>query len=312
MNRTFIATLFSLLVGAAAFAASPAPDVRLALDETALLPGTPTGVTVTIANSGDHEVRLPSSLWLTAADEAGKTFTLRASEASDGAAAGVAPEARIVPARSSRELRFDPVFFILGSPWFLDERLTPGRYRVRAVFAPLVHPDGTFDAASAVASNEQELTIAAASDEDRAVWQWMLQKGGGKWGQREWAQYYRDFGEFVARDHPRSEYALFAAAFQPHAHGEVPAMLAEQVGRFPSRSFSDQAKLLLVQIHQQGMSTARLQANMQRAAEESDAARALASELLNNSRSSRVRASARELLEGIPTREQLMQKPVTR
>ena len=87
-------------------------------------------------------------------------------------------------------------------------------------------------------------------------------------------------------------------------------MLEEQALRFPGHSFSDQAKLLLLQIHQQGMTMARLQSDTQRAAGEADEARALASELMKASRSSLVRMSAKDFLGRMPTREQLMEKPI--
>ncbi len=218
-------------------------------------------------------------------------------------------ELRTIPPGVSRELRFDPVVFILGSPWLIDERLTPGEYHLHAVLAAEIKRDGTFDPTTALVSKGEALTVSLQSDEDAAVWQWMQRTGGGTWGQREWSKHNQEFGIYVMASHPSSQYALFAAVFQPHKHGEVPAHLEEQIQRYPGKAFSDQMKLLLVQIHQQGISNARLQSDLYHAAEESDTARGLAIDLMQNSRSSLVRASAKELLGHTPTREQLLKNP---
>ena len=309
-----IATLsFLLFAGTAAFAESPAPVVHLILDEALVLPGTPTGLTVIIRNPGARDALLPSALWIVATNESGQTFTLPAHMVTGGMAAAVPAELRTIPSATSRELRFDPIVFMLGSPWLIDERLTtPGKYQLRAVFVPDVKQDASFDPTTAVVSKEEVLTVALPSNDDAAVWEWMQRTGGGKWGQREWSNHYIEFGVYVMGNHPRSQYALFAAFFQRHKHGEVPPHVEELVQRYPTTAFTDQVKLLLVQIHQQGLSNARLQADMYHAAEESDVARALATGLMQNSRSSLVRATAKDLLDRTPTREQLLKKPETR
>jgi hypothetical protein len=321
MNRMLIATLFSILIASAAIAGSPAADVRLVLDESSVLPGTPTGLTVIVTNRGEEELQLPIFLWLTARNESGQTFRVRrfnaagwTNDSSEIVAAVVPEPLRTIPAGASRELRFDPSSVIFGSPWFTDASLsTPGRYRLRAVLAPDVKRDGTFDAATALVSNEETLTTGVTSDEDAAVWQWMRTVGGSKWGEAEWTAHSRELATFVMKNHPQSQYALFTAVFLPLvAENEPSPTLAEQTKRFPNKSYTDQLKLLIVHYLQQTSSVAYRRHDLYRAANESDEARGIASQLLQNSRSSNVRASAKELLDRIPTREQLMKKPETR
>lgn len=314
MHRVLIATLFSILfIASNAVAASPAAEVRLVLDEASVLPGTPTGLSVMVINRGHEELQLPPFLWLVAKNDVGDTFTLRAQLTTDGEAEAVPTEKRTIEAGRSREFRYDPTFAIVASPWLTDDRLSPGRYHLRAVFAPEVKPDGRFDSNNAIASGEEVLTVSLESPEDVAVWEWLRKAGGGKWGDRAWLSPRVDFADFVMKNYPTSHYALFAAPFLPmRDYGEPSPVLEEQARRFPKKSFTDQVKLLLMQYHVQALDTACHHSDMSRAAEHSDAARAIASQLVRNSRSSNVRSSAKELLDRVPTREQLLKKPETR
>lgn len=307
--QRIIPTIFLFLASTLAFAAQPAPEIRLVIDESSVLPGTPTGLSVFVSNRNDDELQLPAALWLTATNEAGQTFTLRAQPTTDGAAAAVPSELRTIPTGASRELRYDPTVVIAGSPWLTDDRLLPGRYKLRAVFASQVQPDGTFDAAGAMVSNEVVLDVAVESADDGAVWSWMQEQGGGRWGDRAWVSPRADFAAFVMKHHPASHYALFAAPFLPmRDHGEPSPLVEEQARLYPARAFSDQVKLLLVQYHVQALHTARKRADLYRASIESDAARALASELVRESRSSVVRATAKDLFDRTPTSKQLVAK----
>ena len=201
--------------------------------------------------------------------------------------------------------RFDPSVVLVGSPWFTDGRLSrPGVYRLRAVFAPEVAPDGTYDAAKAIASKEEQLQVATASDEDAAVWRWMAERGRGSWGQNAWMSHPREFAEFVMTKHPDSEYALYAAIFLPTRTEMVPVLL-EQAKRFAGKSFSEQAKFLVAQYHWEEMAILS-QSNPTAAAERADAARKLASDIATTSRSAPLRKSAKDLLARTPTREQLL------
>jgi len=293
------------------FAAQPAIDARLVLDEASVLPGTPTGLSVFVANRGDEPFELPAFLWLTATSEAGGSVALRAYTTDD--ASPVAADLRIVPPAATREFRYDPTVAIVGSPWLTDDRLLPGRYNLRAVFAPRVEPDGTYDRSGAVVSNEAALNVAVESAEDAAVWAWMKQHGGGRWGDHAWLAPHADFAAFVMKEHPTSHYALFAAPFvQMRDHGDPSPVLEEQARRYPNKSFTDQLKLTMLQYHVQALHTAQRRADVYRAGNESDAARAIASELLRYSRSSAVRATAKELFDKTPTREQLGAGPAVR
>ena len=284
-------------------------DVRLAIDEASVLPGTPTGFTIIITNPGKKAIQVPPALWLIATNEDFQTFRVSAYNSSDTAAMIIPDEQRTIAAGGQREFRYDPSTVLAGSPWFSDGRLSkPGKYRLRAVVAPEVQPNGQFNAAGAFASDEQPLTVAVESDDDAAVWKWMDERG--LWEKDPWTSVPPEFAEFVMKEHPESGYALFAAIFIRHRQQKMP-LLAEQAERFARKSFADQAKLLLAQFH--SLTVAELsQSDMKRAADASDTARHIASELERNSRSSNVRAQARDLLRQTPTREQLMRQPKAR
>ena len=194
MKRTLLAFLVLALLAAPV---AVAVEVRLALDEPTVLPGTPTGLTVTVTNTETYALRLPPRLWLVGTNDQFETFTVSIYNASDNAAAVVAEAERDVPAGGTREFRFDPSVVLVGSPWFTDGRLSrPGAYRLQAVFAPEVMPDGTYNAAHAIASKEQGLTVATVSDDDTAVWRWMEQRRRGVWGQNAWMSQAEDFAKF--------------------------------------------------------------------------------------------------------------------
>ena len=312
MHRVLIATLFSIVVASTAVAASPVAEVHLVLDEASVLPGTPTGLSVVVTNRRHEGLQLPPLLWLVAKNDVGDTFTLRAQLTTDGEAEPVPAEKRTIEAGGSREFRYDPTFAIVASPWLTDDRLSPGRYRLRAVFASEVKPDGRFDLDNAIASSEEVLAVSLESPEDVAVWEWLRKAGGGKWGDRAWLSPQVDFADFVMKNYPTSHYALFAAVFLPRHSDEPPLGLEEIVKRFPNKSFTDQARLLLIQYYEQAESLDQHRSDMIRAANHSDAARAIAFQLVRNSRSSNVRTFAKELLDRIPTREQLLRKPEAR
>ena len=302
MKRMITFALFTSLIAAPLLHA----EVRLMLDESKVLPGTPTGFTIVVTNPRLTPLQLPQFLWLVATNQDVAKFRISAYNVTDTAAIGLAPDQRTIPPGETREFRFDPSPVLVGSPWFTDGRLSrPGMYRLRAVFAPGVEANGEFDATHALASKEEPLTIAVESPEDAAVWEWMQTKGGGKWGQGEWMS--QPFADFVMNNHPGSGYALYAAIFQPRdAKMQNPA-LAEQAARFPNKSYSDQLKLLMIQYHQQAADILR-RSDVRAAADEAEAARKLASELAASSRSSSVRAQAQRHLAETPTRELLMQQ----
>lgn len=301
-----IAVFTTLLIASAVGAA----DVRLLLDESKVLPGTPTGFTVVVSNPDAAPLQLPAALWLVATDDDVTTFLVSAYNASDNAAIAIPAEQRTVPAGGTREFRLDPSPVLAASPWFTDGRLSsPGRYHLRAVFAPEVLPNGEFNAAHALASKDELLTIAVDSPEDAAVWDWMQSQGRGQWGQNEWMT--KPFADFVLSKHPTSAYALYAAVFAPRdKDGQNPA-IAAQVARFPGKSYSDQLRLIMVQHHQQAADILR-RSDLPAAAEHAEAARRIASELTGRSRSANVRAQAERHLAETPTRAQLMNQPRAR
>jgi hypothetical protein len=301
--------ILSIFLAASLTSPLAAAELRLSLDETAILPGTATGVSIIVDNSASRKaLELPPFLWLTATNEEFETFSVRAAAlVSDGTAVGIPAEQRSVPAGATREFRYDPSNVLLGSTWFGDERIAkPGQYRLRAVLAPEVAEDGTFNAAHALASKEEVLTIAPQSEDDAAVWAWMAKRGGGTWGDSAWMKYPGEFAEFVRTNHPESQYALYAAVFAPRGSGERTEVLAEQIKRYPNKAFTDQLRLLVVHYHQQKANLAR-QTDLRTAANAAEAARTVAAELVRNTRSIHVRARAKEFLRTIPTRAQLTQ-----
>src|SRR5260221_8690938 len=74
-NRTrwFFFVLATLPCALSLFA-SAAADVHFSLDDQSVLPGTPTGITITAINRGDAPLHLPDALWLIATNRAGQTF----------------------------------------------------------------------------------------------------------------------------------------------------------------------------------------------------------------------------------------------
>ena len=302
-----IAVLITLLAASLAHAAA---DVRLMLDESKILPGTPTGFTIVVSNPEATPLQLPPALWLVATDDDVATFRVSAYSASDNAAIPVPAAERTVPAGGTREFRLDPSPVLVGSPWFTDGRLSnPGRYHLRAVFAPNVEPNGEFNAAHALASKDELLTIAVESPEDAAVWDWMQSKGRGKWGQSEWMS--QPFADFVMKQYPQSNYALYAAIFLPRDERMQSPAIAAAVARFPNKSYSDQLRLMMVQYHQQAADILR-RSDIPAAAEHAEAARKIATELSARSRSTNVRAQAQRHLAETPTRAQLLQQPQAR
>ena len=302
MKKRITIALFTALLAATVVNAG----VRLSLDESKILPGTPTGFTIAVTNTEAAPLQLPPALWLVATDEDVNTFLVSAYNLSDSAAITLPEAQRTVAPGETREFRFDPSPVLVGSPWFTDGRLSnPGKYRLRAVFAPEVQADGEFNAAYGMASDEAMLTIGVDSPEDAAVWAWMKDHGRGKWGQNEWLS--RPFADFVMKNHPASSYALYAAIFQKRDEQGMNPALLDQAARFPDKSYSDQLKLVVAQYHQQAADILR-RSDANAAAEQAEAARKIASELASKSRSSAVRAHAERLLREVPSREVWMQK----
>src|SRR5260221_3522744 len=135
----------AVLFGAATLIAGPTASIQLALDEQTVLPGTPTGITLTVTNSGDTLLRVPPAIWLVATDQHGRHFLVDPHQPRRGMSIAVPEESRDVPPGESHEIRFD-VHAIETAPWLTDHRLsTPGRYRLRVIFADEVRPDGQYD-----------------------------------------------------------------------------------------------------------------------------------------------------------------------
>lgn len=52
------------------------------------------------------------------------------------------------------------------------------------------------------------------------------------------------FADFVMKNHPNSGYVLYAAIFQPRDERMKNPALAEQVVRFPNKSYTNQLRLV--------------------------------------------------------------------
>ncbi len=313
MHGVRVTGMLCLLAGATtAFGAPPAAQARLVIDDTSILPATPTGVTVTVLNTGPTVLHLPSALWLTATSEAGQTFMLRSSTLfhEDGGAEVIPEALRTIVPNASAELRFDPSIAVVGSRWFMDNQIwAPGRYRLRAVFSPGVKADGTYDASAAIVSDEQTLTVAVHSADDAAVWRWLREQ---KWNEQAWLSRPSELARFVMKEHSSSEYALFVALYLPVANDQPSPAFDELIKRFPAKSFTEQVKLRRIFHYQQSSTLAYRHADLYRAVNDAEAGRELASGLVQSSHSSTVRAAAKDYLDHIPTRERLMEKPESR
>ncbi len=313
--RIAVATMFGMVIGVIrAFAAPPAVDVRLTLDDSTVLPATPTGITVTVENHGDKALQLPAFLWLVAIKGESKALRLQRLAAvapnhdADAVAALIPVENRTLLPGAAREFRFDSSIDVAASPWFMDEQLwVPGQYRLRAIFAPEVTADGSYAADASVLSNEQPLTVSVPSGDDAAVWQWMQQN---HWNGQSWAYAARQLADFILKDHPKSEYALFAAFYFPVVDDRPVPAYEELLVRYPNKSFTDRLKLRRIYYYQQSSYVAYRHGDLYRAANDAETARGLATTLMETSRASTVRASAKDFLQHIPTRQQLMQKQV--
>lgn len=82
-------------------------QVHLMLDESTLLPGTPTGLTIVVNNRGLNPLQLPPALWLVATNE-GATFRINPYNERANASIWIGDEQRAVLPGETRELRFDP------------------------------------------------------------------------------------------------------------------------------------------------------------------------------------------------------------
>jgi hypothetical protein len=292
--------LITALLLASALTAAAA-DVRLRLDESTILPGTTTGITVTVANTARHATAVPSKLWLIAAGPSGERFRLNALTSSQ-------PEKQVpsamLRARESRDLRFDPVIGMVSSPWLLDRRLsTPGTYRVQAVLSPHVNPDGSFEPETSIVSAEEQLVVAVETAEDQAVWAWMNDRAPDGWGMWEWDIHRTAFTRFVLDEHPASNYALFAAVYEQRREDGPPArVLEEQAARPSDRTYAEVVRLLVGEYYVQTAQIA-YKTDPLRAADAADVARDILAALVTSSRSIHLRDRARELLDQLPRRE---------
>jgi hypothetical protein len=295
--------VFALFQAEPSSPVSSAAQVRLSLDETSILPATPTGLTVAIENHGALQLSLPPTLWLIATNEAGQSFVVRSTTLfTEGGGGEPVPEPlQSVAPNASSNLRFDPSLAVAGSRWFMDARLwVPDRYRIRAVLSNHVDPDGSYDAAHALTSNEQTLTVALRSEDDAAVWTWLQAQ---KWNEQAWLNRPWELASFVMKQHPKSDYALFVALYLPVPSENKPSAAYEDLmTRYAARPFAEQLKLRRIFYYQQSASIAYRRGDLYTATTEAEAGRALASELVANSRSSTVRASAQEFLDHIPSR----------
>src|SRR5258708_28713714 len=84
--------------------------------------------------------------------------------------------------------------------------------RLRAVLAGDVRPDGAYDTAQALTSDEQTLMVALRSEDDSAVWRWLQEQ---KWNEQAWLNRPWELVGFVMKQHPKSDYALFVARYLP-------------------------------------------------------------------------------------------------
>lgn len=302
----------TLLIAALSLAGSPnspavdwSADVQLTLDDESVLPATPTGITVTIANRGKSSIRLPSLLWIVASTEDGRSFPLR--NLMEVRGEPVPEDIRVIPPGTSRELRFDPSEVVQGTRWVLDERIVvPGRYDLRAIFAESIDSDGRFDVANALFSKPAAHVVEQPSTEDAAVWSWMQKTAGGPWGEKAWFKQPGLLADFVLEEHPQSRYALYAAIWASCRDLDKKNELLERmIAEHPTRGYTEQLILALARRYESEYSRAYQAGDMVRAAAQLSKARALIEPLQHDARSSIARSHAARMMHQLPHPEDL-------
>ncbi len=275
-------------------------SVQLLLDDERLLPGAPTGLTVTVANRGLSPIRIPSQLWIVASTIDGRSFPLRNLMEERGEP--VADEMRTIPPGTTRELRFDATEVVQGTRWVLDERVvTPGRYSLRAVLAESVDAYGQFDVANSLSSKPVVHVVAEPSGDDAAVWRWMQEKAGGAWGEKAWFEKPGLLATFVLEEHPQSEYALYTGIWVPWRDVDRKNALLERLtAAYSARSYTEQLKLALARRYESEYTRAYQAGDMVRAAAQLAKARDLVEPLEHHARSATARSEAARILHELP------------
>lgn len=311
--RTQILAIF-LAATFSASAAEWAADVALHLDESTVLPGTPTGLTLTVSNGSGRELELPSLVWLIASTAEGKSFPLRTSLSGEGKPLPVPEEVRRIAPGGTHEIRFDVPHVVQGAPWLLDERIAaPGEYRLRAVFAKTVDAAGLYDVGSALASSEVVYTVEQPAGEDEKVWRWMVEKAGGPWGERAWFRQPGELAEFVLTRHPSSRYALYAAIWAPWKDlDRQEAILRRVIDENPEIAFADQLELELARRHHRAFLRAYQLGDLDGAERARLSTAAITSRLATKGRSSAVRKEACQINDALPTHEEMVRRVVSR
>lgn len=309
MMKRSLLILSILVVGAVG--ALPSADwkanVRLSLDESLVLPGTPTGITVLASNLGNSDLRLPPLLWLVATKGDGSSFPLRNLLSREGTPIAVPEDARTIPAGETRELRFDVPETVQGAHWLLDERIVlPGRYELRAVFTEEMDQTARFDVATALASNPVQYSVDAPGGDEARIWTWMREAAGGAWGEKAWFRQPGRLAEFVLSNYPESRYALYTAYWAPCCDVERQnAIIRHAIETHRGIAFADQLELALARRLEQQYSVAYSRGEIERAAEKLAGAREVATRLRDEARSSVIRAAAKTMVERLPTDEAL-------
>lgn len=291
-----------------------AADVALVLDESTVLPGTPTGLTLTVSNRGEGELELPAAVWLIASTADGKSFPLRTLLSDQGRPLPVPDDLRRIAPGGTREIRFDVPHVVQGAPWLLDERIVePGEYQLRAVFAETVDAVGRYDVASALASGPIAYTVERPAGEDEKVWRWMVEKAGGPWGEQAWFRRPGELAAFVLTEHPSSRYALYAAIWAPWKDlDRQETILRRVVEENREIAFTDQLALELARRHHRAFLRSYQRGDLEGAERERVSTAAIAGRLATEGRSSTVMKEAGQLIECLPTHEEMVRRIVSR
>ena len=282
-------------------------SLHLALDTHKTLPSVPVGLTITASNESDAPVTLPRILWMRLDRGDGHPVLLPASNASgppDGV--GVADAAHSIPPHSSRIIcSLRPDIYLAGMPW-LSHRLVAGvgTFRLTAI-ANDVTPD--ISESNLLASNRAELEATPFTDEDRKAWAWLEQRDAAGWTALSWLM--KPWADELLATFPRSNYAPYALAFaRTVTLHEEDALIRRVLSSFPEFTFADDLKLDVARRYRDEFLRRRVD-NVSDAAENAEAARALANEVMAHTKTPELQARAEEILTHTPPRAELMRTP---
>jgi hypothetical protein len=295
--RSMLSTILVTLT--AVSAAASTIKLSFALDPAETLPGIPVTFRVEALNTGPAPAPIPRFFVLQVTAPNGETFLASGLRSNTEAYIGRQHERDespfIVPPAGSQHV---DVWAHSSSPWYQSQFwIEPGQYRLRLIadeslpevalgekILDLSEPGLT----DPVVSNEVTLTIQTPTGVDAEVWSLIRDTGHEHW--------LSALADEVWDLYPDSEYA----AYMVRSSGSDPQQRIDHFGaslrKNPRGTFGDQYRMSMVTAHVELME-GFVRTDVQRAFEESEAARKLLEEILARDTSPGFKKGARERLE---------------